>query len=252
MGIAGALAALIVAGPVNVMDAWGNALTLPSARHLVRLDPQNGKPAAWLLAVQQDGSGGHWLGFWRSDEPQPAVDLIIYTAPLPEYHQPIRLAIREHGRHAASPLTGVKTISWLNNVWSVAEAQKDGFDEVIMLNERGEVAECTAANLYIVKGDTVFTPPLSSGCLEGVTRSILFEIVGEAGAIVKEHTLRVEDLYSADEIFISSTNRNVIAVGEVCGHKFGNAAGPVTLRMNEAFTTYLNDYVTRRLAAASR
>jgi len=68
MGIAGALAALIVAGPVNVMDAWGNALTLPSARHLVRLDPQNGKPAAWLLAVQQDGSGGHWLGFWRSDD----------------------------------------------------------------------------------------------------------------------------------------------------------------------------------------
>ena len=121
-----------------------------------------------------------------------------------------------------------------------------------MLNERGEVAECTAANLYIVKGDTVFTPPLSSGCLEGVTRSILFEIVGEAGAIVKEHTLRIEDLYSADEVFISSTNRNVIAVGEISGHKFGDAPGPVTLRMNEAFTTYLNDYVTRRLAAASR
>ena len=192
------------------------------------------------------------VGFWRSDEPQPAVDLIIYTAPLPEYHQLIRLAIREHGRHAASPLTGVKTISWLNNVWSVAEAQKDGFDEVIMLNERGEVAECTAANLYIVKGDTAFTPPLSSGCLEGVTRSILFEIVGEAGAIVKEHNLRVEDLYSADEVFISSTNRNVIAVGEISGHKFDNAPGPITLRMNEAFTTYLNDYVTRRLAAASR
>ncbi len=192
------------------------------------------------------------VGFWRSDEPQPAVDLIIYTAPLPEYHQAVRLAIREHGRHAASALVGVKTISWLNNVWSVAEAQKDGFDEVILLNERGEVAECTAANVYIVKGDTVFTPPLSSGCLEGVTRSILFEIVGEAGAIVKEHTLRLEDLYSADEVFISSTNRNVIGVGEIAGHKFASAPGPVTLRMNEAFTIYMNDYVTRRLAAASR
>ena len=192
------------------------------------------------------------VGFWRSDEPQPAVDLVIYTAPLPEYQQPVRLAIREHGRHAASALVGVKTISWLNNVWSVAEAQKDGFDEVIMLNERGEVAECTAANLYIVKGDTVLTPPLSSGCLEGVTRNILFEIVSEAGAVVKEHTLRLEDLYAADEVFISSTNRNVIGVGEIAGHKFPNAPGPVTLRMNEAFTTYMNDYVTRRLAAASR
>jgi branched-chain amino acid aminotransferase len=192
------------------------------------------------------------VGFWRSDEPLPTVDLIIYTALLPEYREPVRLAIREHGRHAASALSGVKTISWLNNVWSVAEAQKEGFDEVIMLNERGEIAECTAANLYLVKGDTVLTPPLNSGCLEGVTRSILFEIAGEAGAVVKEQTLKLEDLYAADEVFISSTNRNVISVGEVAGHKFPNAPGQVTRRMNEAFTTYLNDYVNRRLAAASR
>src|SRR5207302_2805773 len=155
------------------------------------------------------------VSFWRSDEPQPAVDLIISTASLPEYREPVRLAVREHGRHAASPISGVKTISWLNNVWSVAEAQKEGFDEVILLNERGEVAECTAANLYIVKGDTIFTPPLSAGCLEGVTRGILFEIAGEAGASVKEQTLHLEDLYGADEIFISSTNRNVIGVSEI-------------------------------------
>jgi branched-chain amino acid aminotransferase len=192
------------------------------------------------------------VGYWRSDEAQPAVDLIIYTAALPEYREPVRLAIREHGRHAASGLAGVKTISWLNNVWSVAEAQKEGFDEVVMLNERGEVAECSAANVYIVRGHTVFTPPLSAGCLEGVTRSILFEIVGEAGAIVKEQTLRLEDLYAADEVFISSTNRNVIAVGEISGHKFANAPGPVTARMNQALHTYLNDYVKRRLMAASR
>ena len=192
------------------------------------------------------------VGFWRSDEALPAVDLIIYTAPLPEYRQPVRLTVREHGRHAASALAGVKTISWLNNVWSVAEAQKEGFDEVIMLNERGELAECTAANLYIVKGDNVFTPPLNAGCLEGVTRSILFEIAGEAGASLREQSLKLEDLYAADEIFISSTNRNVIGVGEVAGHKFAGAPGSVTKRMNDVFTTYLNDYVTRRLAAASR
>src|SRR5438046_9946803 len=66
MGISSALAALIAAA--NVIDAGGNALTLPAARHMVRLDPQNGRPATWLLAVQQDGAGGHWLGFWRSDD----------------------------------------------------------------------------------------------------------------------------------------------------------------------------------------
>jgi branched-chain amino acid aminotransferase len=192
------------------------------------------------------------VGFWRSDESQPSVDLVIYTAALPEHREPVRLTVREHGRHAASALSGVKTISWLNNVWSVGEAQKEGFDEVIMLNERGELAECTAANLYIVKGDNVFTPPLNAGCLEGVTRSILFEIAGEAGANLREQSLKLEDLYAADEVFISSTNRNVIGVGEVTGHKFAGAPGPVTKRMNDVFTTYVTDYVTRRLAAASR
>lgn len=192
------------------------------------------------------------VGFFRSDESQPTVDLIISTSPLPEYREPLRLTVREHGRHAASALTGVKTISWLNNVWSVAQAQKEGFDEVVMLNERGEVAECTAANIYAVKGDLVLTPPLSSGCLEGVTRGILFEIAGEAGSAVKEQTLKLEDFYAADEVFLSSTNRNVIGVGEIAGHKITSAPGPITLRLNDVFTSYLNDYVTRRLAAATR
>lgn len=192
------------------------------------------------------------VGFWQSDEPMPPVDLIIYTAPLPAYREPVRLTVREQGRHAASPLAGVKTISWLTNVWSVAEAQKDGFDEVILLNERGEVAECTAANVYLVKGDRILTPPLSSGCLEGVTRGILFEVAGEAGVGVKEQILRPEDLYAADEVFISSTNRNVIGVGEISGRAFAGAPGPVTKRIDEAFTTYVNEYVSRRLAAAGR
>jgi branched-subunit amino acid aminotransferase/4-amino-4-deoxychorismate lyase len=98
----------------------------------------------------------------------------------------------------------------------------------------------------------VLTPPLSSGCLEGVTRGILFEIAGEAGAAVKEQTLKLEDFYTADEVFVSSTNRNVIGVGEIGRQIFSRAPGPVTLRLNEVFTSYVDDYVTRRLAAASR
>ena len=192
------------------------------------------------------------VGFWQSDEKHPQVDLIIYSAPLPEYREPVRLSLREHGRHAASPLAGVKSTSWLANVWSVAEAQKEGFDEALLLNERGEVAECTSANIFAVKDGKVLTPPLNSGCLEGVTRGILFEIAPEAGVAVVEQALRPEDIYSADEVFISSTNRNLIGVGEIAGHPIATAPGPVTHRLNDLFDAYVTDYVTRRLASAAR
>jgi branched-chain amino acid aminotransferase len=191
------------------------------------------------------------VGHWQSDEAQPQVDLIIYTADLPQFHEPVRLALREHGRHAASPLAGVKTISWLPNVWAVAEAQKESFDEVVLLNERGEVAECTTANIFAVKNGKVFTPPLSSGCLEGVTRGILFEIAPEAGFSLVEQTLRPEDLYSADEVFITSTNRSLIGVGEIAGHNITSAPGPLTLRLEDTFAAYVADYVSRRLASTA-
>jgi branched-chain amino acid aminotransferase len=192
------------------------------------------------------------VGFWQSEESQPQVDLIIYSADLPVYHEPVPLTLREHGRHAASALSGVKSISWLNNVWTLAEAAKEGFHEVVLLNERGEVAECTSANIFAVKNNKVFTPPLNSGCLEGVTRGILMEIAPEAGISLAEQTLRPEDIYSADEVFLSSTNRGVLSVGEIAGHKLASAPGPVTHQLGELFGAYLNDYVTRRLASAAR
>jgi branched-chain amino acid aminotransferase len=191
-------------------------------------------------------------GFWQSAEAQPEVDLLICTADLPSFQEPLRLDLRQHGRHAASALAGVKTISWLNNVWSSAEAQRQGFDEVVMLNERGEVAECTAANIFAVKNGKVFTPPLSSGCLEGVTRAILFEIAGDAGIPVTEQTLLHDDLYQADEIFVSSTNRNVLGVGEIAGHKIAAAPGPITFRVREIFDAYVTQYVNRRQASTAR
>ena len=191
------------------------------------------------------------VGYWQSPELRPQVDLIITTAGLPEHRHVVRLALREHGRHAASPLAGVKSISWLNNVWAVAEAQKEGYDEVVMLNERAEVAECTSANIFAVKEGKILTPPLSSGCLEGVTRAILMEIAPDAGLPVVEQALRAEELYSAEEVFISSTNRNLINVNEIAGHQIP-APGPVCDRLNHLFDAYVEEYVTRRLASATR
>lgn len=193
------------------------------------------------------------VGMWKSDELVPEVDLVITTADLPHYPDMVRLTVREQGRHAASPLAGVKTISWLNSAWAAAEAHKVGFDEVVMLNERGEVSECTAANIFVVKGDKVLTPPLSSGCLEGVTRGILMEIASEAGTSIGEQTLRLEDLTSADEVFVTSTNRNVIGVKEIAGQVIGKGtSGAITRRLESAFDAYVKDYVSRRLSAANR
>ena len=181
----------------------------------------------------------------------PEVDLVITTADLPHYPETVRLAVREHGRHASSPLAGVKTISWLDSVWASAEAQRAGFDEVVLLNERGEVSECTAANIFALKGDRVVTPPLSSGCLEGVTRGVLMEIASDAGTSVVEQMLRLEDLYSADEVFITSTNRNVIGVSEIDGHAIAQEGkGTITKRLDEVFEVYITEYIARRLAAS--
>jgi branched-chain amino acid aminotransferase len=191
-------------------------------------------------------------GFWRSDEDFPKVDLILYTADLPSYREPARLALREHGRHAASPLSGVKVTSWLNNVWNLYEAQQAGCDEVVLLNERGEVAECTAANVFCARGGRVSTPPLDSGCLEGITRDILLEIGAGVGIPVEEKTLRPEDLYSADEVFISSTNRSMIAVGEIDGHKIASAPGPIIQKLERAFASYVRDYVGVHTAGTAK
>ena len=150
------------------------------------------------------------IGFWRSDENFHEADLLMCSSDLPSYRDEMRLALRPHGRHAASPLAGVKVTSWLNNVWNLYEAQQAGYDEVVLLNERGEVAECTAANIFCVVRGRVATPPLSSGCLAGVTREVLLEIGEAAGVPVDERALTSEDLFAADEVFITSTNRSLL------------------------------------------
>lgn len=179
------------------------------------------------------------IGYWISDEPAPDVDLILYTADLPRRKGPTRLALQPHGRHAASPLAGVKVTSWLQNVWMLDRALQDGYDEVILLNERDEVAECTAANIFCVRSEKVTTPPLSSGCLPGVTRATLLEIGDGTGITIEEATLRVQDLLTADEVFISSTTREVQPVSHIEGQRIAQVEGPVTRGLAKAFSDYV-------------
>lgn len=191
------------------------------------------------------------IGHWRGEGNFPQVDLLLCSADLPAFRQPARLNLREHGRHAASPLAGVKVTSWLNNVWNLYEAQQSGFDEVVLLNERGEITECTSANIFCVRGGRVLTPSLNSGCLEGITRSVLLEIGSRAGIACEEAVLRPADLFSSSEVFISSSNRTLLAVGEIAGHRYSHAPGPVTQRLDDAFSNHIREYVAEHSPRAT-
>lgn len=190
----------------------------------------------------------HQPGVWASGENLPAADLLICSTDAPSYRDQARLGMREYGRYAASPLAGVKVTSWLENVWNLHEAQAAGFDEVVLLNERGEVAECTAANIFCVHNGRVKTPPLSSGCLPGITRSVVLEIGAGIGVPVDEQTLFPEDLYCASEVFISSTNRNVLPVSEIDGHKITLSPGPIVDLVENALVRYVREYIEARAA----
>lgn len=187
------------------------------------------------------------VGYWVSDEPMPDVDLIMYTADLPRRKGPVRLAMQAHDRDATNLLAGVKVTSWLHNVWMLDQTLRRGFDEVILLNERNEVAECTAANIYCVRNGTVTTPPLSSGCLPGITRSILLEIGQDAGLRISEAPMSTHDLFEADEVFITSTTREVQPVSQIEEKRITQVDGQVTQRLAKAFS----DYVVQSLLEAN-
>jgi len=179
------------------------------------------------------------VGYWVSDEPMPDVDLIMYTADLLRRKGPVRLAMQAHDRDATNLLAGVKVTSWLQNVWMLDQILQRGFDEVILLNERNEVAECTAANIFCVRSGEVVTPPLSSGCLPGVTRSILLETGQGTGLRISEVPLSIQDLFDANEVFITSTTREVQPVSQIEERQIAQVDGPVTQRLAKAFSNYV-------------
>jgi len=187
---------------------------------------------ARLCVVRNQG------GFWEGPGISTAVDLLVLTADLKSWGESMRLTVARNARHAASPFAGAKMLSWANNLTWVEEAQNRGFDEVILLNERDEVAECTSANVFAVLEGRVLTPPLASGCLPGVTRSVLLE---ESGGI-EERTLRLEDLYRAEEVFLTSTTRELMAVREIDGRPIA-ATGGARARLQEAFSACVRQYV---------
>jgi branched-chain amino acid aminotransferase len=123
-----------------------------------------------------------------------------------------------------------------------------------MRNHRGELAECSQSNLFIVRDETVLTPPLEAGLLAGITREFLFEIGSEIGLSFSEATLRDEDLLKADEAFLTSTTREVVPIVSVDEHTIGSGRpGRITRLLLETFRRRANE-LTRvsRAGAAAR
>jgi branched-chain amino acid aminotransferase len=130
----------------------------------------------------------------------------------------------------------VKSLNYLNNILAKVEAVDAGAPEALMLNAEGELAEATGDNVFIVRGGTVITPPAAAGILMGITRKVVLDLCGEAGIPVKEQPVAVEQLYSADECFLTGTAAEVIAVTKVDGHVIGDGRpGPITRRLLAAF-----------------
>lgn len=216
-------------------------------RNLLRLIEANEAWNAPMRLCVFRSQGGAWEGPGSGR----ASDLVAMTAELKGWQESVSLAIAEQGRHAASPFAGTKTLSWAHNLTMAENAQRQGFDEVILLNERGEVAECTSANIFAVKHGVTCTPPLSSGPLPGVTRAVMLEELNVARAPVREQVLLPEDLYAANEVFITSTTRELLPVHEIAGKRISTGGGswPVMHELQTALTAYIRRYIAQAKAA---
>ena len=179
---------------------------------------------------------------WANPTPDRPSDVIALTADSKDWGEGVKLAYQADARHAASPFAGTKILSWSMNLTWLEMAQARGFDEVILLNERGEVAECTSANIFAARGNQVWTPPLNSGCLPGITRELLLGEIHVPGVDIMEKPLMPGDLEAADEVFITSTTRDLLPVFQI-EDKNIHRGSQAREALQSAFSNYMRQYV---------
>jgi branched-chain amino acid aminotransferase len=208
-------------------------------------DPPDPDAAPWnagqrsLRVVMTRGAGEIGL------DPALAVDpraLVIATPlrgpPLDAYRMGVACRVVQHIRHDAPEAvdTTAKTGAHLSNVLAVAEARAAGADEALLLDRDGYVTEGASSNVFVVRRGGVETPPLAAGILEGVTRGIVLALARQAGFEVREGPLRPADLAACDELFLTSTAREVLPVTVLDGRAVGGGAvGPVTAALHRLF-----------------
>ena len=202
-----------------------------------------------LLAVDAPGErsirmlltrGAGELSYDIANCPPPTVVIIVRPHPEPPadvVKGGIGVVLSSVMRnHPAALSPRIKSNNLLNNALAMQEALRAGAAEALMCNHRGELAECAQSNFFLVRGGAALTPPVEAGILEGVTRNFVFEVGASAGIPVREEPLRPADLATADELFVTSTTREVLAVTRVDRRPVGDGRpGPVTRALSEAF-----------------
>lgn len=150
----------------------------------------------------------------------------------------LRCAISSWVRPSARsiPVRAKATGAYLNNALAVDEARAVGYDDAILLNERGQVAEASTANLFVYAGDRLFTPPLEADILDGITRDTVRVLAEELGVSTVEKTLQPADLFLAGEVFLTGTGIGVTPVVEIAGRTIGDGApGPVATELRRRY-----------------
>ncbi|MBL6690042.1 MAG: branched-chain-amino-acid transaminase [Pseudomonadales bacterium] len=154
--------------------------------------------------------------------------------------QGAKLIIASTRRLAGDQLDSrIKSLNYLNQIMARIEANTAGADEAVVLNQQGFVAEGTADNIFIVKDASLMTPPVTDGALDGITRGIVLDIADKLSIPVKEHSLTVYDLYTADECFLTGTGAELIPVSEVAGRKLQILPDPVFKKIAAYFADEL-------------
>ena len=199
---------------------------------------ENGLREGYIRLLVTRGVGN--LGLNPEQCKRPSIIIIAATVTLyPEamYQKGLTVvtcATRRTNPGSLNP--AVKSLNYLNNVMARIEANLAGADEALMLNDAGNVAECTADNVFIIKRGHIFTPPITAGALRGITRGIVFEIAAELGLKVTETDVTRHDVFIADECLLTGTAAEIIPVIEVDGRRIGSGKpGPISARMIARF-----------------
>lgn len=172
--------------------------------------------------------------------PSPSIVIIVkpqVDPPAETYEKGVRVVIVDVVRnHPASVNPMIKSNNLMNSALAMQQALRSNAFEGVMRNYLGELTECTTSNLFIVKNNAALTPPLEAGLLPGITREFLFDIGKEVDVRVEEKALRDDDLFRADEAFLTSTTRELVPIVMVNDHAIaGGKPGPVTWKLLNAF-----------------
>jgi aminodeoxychorismate lyase len=177
---------------------------------------------------------------WKTKAPAKKTDLLIMTGE-PQKLAPTgtSLAVSPYRANTLSPLTGIKSLNYLEHVLSWEEAQSRDFDEAVVLNERGEIVSATTANLFWAKNGTLHTPNLSTGALAGVTRECVIELANKNFIPLLEGIYEMQDLTDADDIFLTSSSLGVAPVTTFDFRRY-SSEGSITTTIKSAFLSLLS------------